>query len=874
MNDLQILKRANNGTDEINNVDADTSIPRLWSTLIFSTVYGAVTFTVFLILAWLYTKWYQPRKDRWFKTSWMWRLIVTTDAGIIKSRGPDCVVYLRLVRTCLYITGVMLIGFVVLMIINDHGPNKDLPKDKPSKTAGLDVYTMSNLGTDDPYMWAHLVAAWLFSFGVYLAVYFNTTRYLSDKQKWLSRCTVREFTVLFQDLREDQSTGPQMTKWCEKWYPASVVSCNLVRTTPKLDEDRKLYLEYRDKLEGAAYELSKSKKGARPTTRAGGYLWGYVGGTKVDAIDYYVQQMREIKARIEAALSCPIEMYPATGSGLVTFDNTFIARAHHFPTIAPPLSSLSPKSCTASSGVSAGPAPEPNDVLWDNMHISAFSRTARGIGVFVLLALLVCFWGIPVAFVTGITQLENLSRLPGGSFLEDILDISSFVRGLVEGYLPPLVLTILAHLPIYIIKFLVSLIGVPAASKQQKWVFNAYYYFMLLNVLLIGSLAGGAFAVLDEMIDHPASIADRLAQTLPKQSTYFICFLIIKGGALPMELLRLVDWLKYMFKLHVLAKTPRQKLKLLDPGPYYYATHAAVHLFILTITLLFSVMAPLVIVFGFTYFLIAYYIDKYSMIFVYKKQWEAGGFIWDAAVPQFFVATLLFQVTMIGLFGLYQFYPGAIVMAPLLPASLVMWYMCLRLIRRARYGPIEDDRDPYLEIDGEDVDDDDDSEGLEDDYPQNGGRLVSDHGGKWREKEEEEEAAAKAGKEKDVEGGNAGESDELLRRNRIRNRKQNRRKTWDAAAEAEADWKRQRLGNAYVQPALRPLFAALNQQVEVDDIVNTTHDQGAGGGGGGLSRASTQEYPSNLDDKYVERSPRTHHLQGLAEHSAIPSSGV
>lgn len=56
-----------------------------------------------------------------------------------------------------------------------------------------------------------------------------------------------------------------------------------------------------------------------------------------------------------------------------------------------------------------------------------------------------------------------------------------------------------------------------------------YYMFLLLNVFLIVSIAGSIFGVLAEIIDNPNSIANELATSIPKQSTFYINYVVIQA---------------------------------------------------------------------------------------------------------------------------------------------------------------------------------------------------------------------------------------------------------------------------------------------------------------------------------------------------------
>lgn len=56
-------------------------------------------------------------------------------------------------------------------------------------------------------------------------------------------------------------------------------------------------------------------------------------------------------------------------------------------------------------------APEPEEVVWKNLHIPAWQRAIRRGVVAVLTFLLIVFYMIPISFVASLTTLENLEEL-------------------------------------------------------------------------------------------------------------------------------------------------------------------------------------------------------------------------------------------------------------------------------------------------------------------------------------------------------------------------------------------------------------------------------------------------------------------------------
>ena len=85
------------------------------------------------------------------------------------------------------------------------------------------------------------------------------------------------------------------------------------------------------------------------------------------------------------------------------------------------------------------------------------------------------------------------------------------------------------------------------------------------------AIAGSALNKLREMIDNPTQIPSFLAEALPSQSVFFICFIMLTtltGYAL--QLLRIVPLILVAIKRKWLVKTEREEKLAWRPPPILY----------------------------------------------------------------------------------------------------------------------------------------------------------------------------------------------------------------------------------------------------------------------------------------------------------------
>ena len=78
--------------------------------------------------------------------------------------------------------------------------------------------------------------------------------------------------------------------------------------------------------------------------------------------------------------------------------------------------------------------------------------------------------------------------------------------------------------------------------------------------------------------------------------------------------------------------------------------HFAFSITVFVIILIFSASVPLIPLFGFLYFALRYFIDKYNFLFVYQTEFQSRGVLGRAIIRYTAFAIFLFQIIMCGLF--------------------------------------------------------------------------------------------------------------------------------------------------------------------------------------------------------------------------------
>lgn len=272
---------------------------------------------------------------------------------------------------------------------------------------------------------------------------------------------------------------------------------------------------YKKKLARAEAVYANSKKtgkpeGSRPTTRIG--FLGLIG-TKVDSIEYFNEKINELLPKLEAEQKVTLRE-KQQASALVFFTSRVTA--------ASAAQSLHAQMVDTWTVVDA---PEPRQIIWSNLKIRFFERQIRQYVVYVIVALTIMFYMIPIGFISALTTLGNLKKLL--PFLKPIVNIDA-VKTVLEAYLPQIALIVFLALLPKLLMFLSKKEGIPSVSHAVRATSGKYFYFTVLNVFIGVTVGGTLFSTLKSIEKHPNSIVSLLAKSLPGNATFFLTFVALK----------------------------------------------------------------------------------------------------------------------------------------------------------------------------------------------------------------------------------------------------------------------------------------------------------------------------------------------------------
>lgn len=596
----------------------------------------------------------------------------SSEQDVINMSGLDTAVYFVFLSTVLGIFA--LSGIILLPALLPVAATDDSIQAAGKNTTSigtfndLDKLSMGNITAKSSRLWAFLVATYWVSFVTYFLLWRGYKHVSELRADALMSPEVRpqQFAVLVRDLPDlpkGQSRKEQVDSYFKAIYPDTFYR-SMVVTNNK--EANKIYEElegYKKKLARAEAVYAESKSAGKPEGTRPTIKTGFLGllGKRVDAIEYYNEKIKEIIPKLEAEQKITLKE-KQLGAALVFFTSRVAAAS-----AAQSLHAQLVDTWTVSD------APESRELIWNNLNIKFFQRQIRQYVVYVIVALTIMFYMIPIGLISALTTLDNLKKiLP---FLKPVINITA-LKTVLEAYLPQIALIVFLALLPKLLLFLSKTEGIPAVSHAVRAASGKYFYFTVLNVFIGVTVGGTLFKTFKSIEKDPNSIVDVLANSLPGNATFFLTYVALQffvGYGL--ELSRIVPLIIYHLKRKYLCKTEAELKEAWFPGDLGYGTRVPSDMLIVTIVFCYSCIAPLIIPFGVVYFALGWLVLRNQALKVYVPAYESYGRMWPHMFLRLVAALLLYQITMLGYFGSKKFvYVGFLIPLPIL--SLIFVYIC------------------------------------------------------------------------------------------------------------------------------------------------------------------------------------------------------
>ncbi len=398
----------------------------------------------------------------------------------------------------------------------------------------------------------------------------------------------------------------------------------------------------------------------RPTAR----IWyGFLNlqSRKVDAIDYYEEQLRKLDEKIVMARK---KEYAPTPLAFVTMDSIPACQMAVQALLDP-----SPMQLLAKL------APAPSDIVWSNTYLPRSSRMIRSWTITIFILVLTIFWLIPVAGLAGLLDLCSIEQVWPG--LANLLSRNYILEALVQTGLPTLVVSLLNVAVPFLYDYLANMQGMISQGDVELSVISKNFFFTFFNVFLVLTAFGTAskfWPELQDSLKDTTRLAYNLARAVKSLAVFYINFILLQGvGLLPFRLLEFGSVSLYPI-LRMGAKTPRDFAELVQPPIFKYGFYLPSAILIYILCIVYSILPAgyMVLFFGLIYFVIGYYTYKYQLLYAMDHPQHATGKAWPMLCYRILLGLGVFQLVMAGVIALTNAFVPAGLVVPLIPFTI--WY--------------------------------------------------------------------------------------------------------------------------------------------------------------------------------------------------------
>ncbi|KAK2614282.1 hypothetical protein N8I77_001127 [Diaporthe amygdali] len=576
--------------------------------------------------------------------SWIPPLWQTTEKDMIRLAGLDAVIFLRFINMLRNMFVIMaVIGCAVLVPVNY---TQSIRFDSDTWLMRL---TPSNVwGTAQ---WATVLCAWLFNIVVLGLLWWNYRKVLHLRREYFEtpeyQQSLHSRTLMLYDIPKKLSSDEGIARLIDIVAPNSSFSRTAiardVKVLPKLVEEhektvRKLekvlskYLKDPHNLPAARPVCSPSKKDPSYST--------YPKGQKVDAIEYLTQRIKTLEYEIKEVRSS-VDKRNTKPFGFASY--TEISEAHAIGYAA---RKKKPQ------GAIIKLAPRPSDVIWDNMPLTAATRTRKKLFINLWIAFLTLLWIVPNAMIA--IFLVNLSNL--GSVWQDFqisLEASPVFWSIVQGIASPAITSLVYLLLPIIFRRLSMRGGDQTKSGRERHVIGKLFSFFIFNNLIVFSLFSGMWTFVANVLSDANNGTDAWKAIVEQDfgtsvlvalcniSPYWVTYLLQRQLSTAVDLAQLWSLIVSFVMRKIGSPTPREMIELTAPQTFEYASYYNYCLYYATVALCYGVIQPLVLPSAALFFVIDCILKKYLLMYVFITKNESGGMSWRVLFNRMMFALVL-----------------------------------------------------------------------------------------------------------------------------------------------------------------------------------------------------------------------------------------
>ncbi|CAI7870355.1 unnamed protein product [Closterium sp. NIES-53] len=404
-------------------------------------------------------------------------------------------------------------------------------------------------------------------------------------------------------------------------------------------------------------ERNRQRKNPRPEeelvpmTRDGLLRQVFMVGPREPSISYWIRQVEDAsKALKEAQRTASARR--RTGAAFVAF------RKRRSSAVA-----VQTAHALQGSAWLVHRAPEPRDVAWQNLEPRFWERRIRtqvANGIFVCS---VVFFYLPVTAASFLISFDTLSAIFPP--LKNIDQNGWLFKGLTL-ILPAVGLRVCYWIAPPLMVMLSYMQGCLSTSAAERLAAERFYYILLCNVFFGFFFTTSVLQQIQLLLEQPSYVLEILGKSVPSTSGFYLSYVMTSTIIFGVELLRLpIALFVYLFRILFTGVQIADREKLWNQGGINYHIFFPYQNLVITIGLVYAVIAPIILPFVCFYSCIGYLVWKHQIMYVYSYPYQTGGLLWIKFVGHVNAALIIAQVTVIGIFVIKQAYLPAAAAAPL-----------------------------------------------------------------------------------------------------------------------------------------------------------------------------------------------------------------
>ncbi|KNC99770.1 uncharacterized protein SPPG_05148 [Spizellomyces punctatus DAOM BR117] len=647
----------------------------------------------------------RPQPLSGIPTAWLRPTLFTNENQLVDKIGLDAVMFLRFIRLCFqFFLGLTCIG-IPLCIFHFYAPrftggsNRDSvnspDKQTDQKSPQLAALTINNVYHESSWFWMHAVLVWVFSMYAYYLMYrlwmdwirFRREFFFSSEFQSAFHNRTLILTNLPDSMRSPQDVTEFMTSLNLKDSIRQAVIGREVGDLPKLiEEHQKVTAKLEDVL--AIYLKDPYRVPTkRPTHKINKKLLIF-GGQKVDSIEYCSGRLHALEREIYELRSKGDHHFKPNANAFVSFRSVQAAHSaaiklNGVAAVALRSRSLSPPSVKLS--------PDFDDIIWQNVGISAAIRHTRRLMALGIVIAVTLSWSFLIIFITGLVSLGTIEKYVPK--LAEWIEERKAATVILTSIIAPVLFSVLQILPPIGFRFLARFQGVLSSSGVEKSVMHKVFAFQVYQyaaILLINLSATTIGSILNfsngDVGASTRSIFNSIAVAFIDKSSFFIAMIVTGMTSIAIELIQGVPLVLGFIKRHLFANTPRKEFDYNQAPALPYGPIYALILIKFLLGVCYSVAAPLILPFTSAFFFAAYLVYKYQLIYVYETPLETGGTWWPKVFTLLCICIGSFQLMTLGAILLIATGVSAegngkrqaIMLVVLMCLNVVYWWACRR----------------------------------------------------------------------------------------------------------------------------------------------------------------------------------------------------